>query len=80
MKQYKTYGSGFRNFVPPPKPQETKLEEPQSTEIRGTLPKGWSPENKSKELEEISQNIKHEKQKIDQQKRSQMKSHYVQQN
>ena len=40
----------------------TKLET--KSEIRGTLPKGWNPNNDSNELETISKNIKDEEEKI----------------
>ena len=43
---------------------------------KGSMPKGWSPENKSDELEKIEKNISDEKQKINAKKKLMMKLTY----
>jgi hypothetical protein len=56
-----------KKYIPPP---EEFPKKPESKPVsKGILPKGWSPENNSKELEQISKNIKDEQQKIEKQQK-----------
>jgi hypothetical protein len=48
-----------------PKSQKVIQEETLPKKIQGSMPKGWSSENKSEELEEITENILDEKKKIE---------------
>jgi len=57
-----------KEHIPPtPKKIPEKLEE--KTNIRGSLPKGWSSTNNTKELTKISKNVENEKQKIEKQRK-----------
>jgi len=57
----------IKEYIPPPK-EIPKKSEPKS-KIQGSLPKSWSPENNSKELDKISDKIKDEQQKIEEQQK-----------
>ncbi len=69
-------------YIPPPlKPvEESNIEDSTTTEIRGTLPKGWSTEDKSKELKKFLKTLRMKNTKLINKKRLQMKLLYVEQN
>ena len=56
-----------QEFIPPPK--EIVKEPELKSETKGTMPKGWSPENKSSEISTLTKNIEDETHKIQQQEK-----------